>query len=337
MLSRRDRCRDKRVEIRKDALTGLARLYRAHVSQRWAPQAVENTDPAKNPKPVPKGAAQKKSLKEKWAFCDQAEDSEEEEAIADVKRRPAQRESEAQSEAATRAALACSASDGTAYGRVEWVPAVLLQSYASAANPVDVKQRVRLLLDEQLFAKDLLPTPRAALFSALARALKCFFSLQGTPFKGETTCVQERDKNAHTPLLSSGGGAGRGAAERGVAVCAGGGGLRGRGRGARRFRAPSNRRERFAFRSQLKNSSTFQVRFARWRVPTSRTGHVASSQNAIDRPKPDARLDQTQTPTEYCKSLGVGLARLLKSAAVHQREAASRRPSRLPFLQSGVL
>ena len=119
----RDRAKDRRAEIRKEALTGLASLYRAHVSKRWDDAA--------------DGAA----LLE--------EDEDDDDAPARGGGRAA-------------AALAAGAANGGAAARLRWVPSLLLQSFGAACNRGDVSDRARLLVDEHLFDRDANAEERAA-------------------------------------------------------------------------------------------------------------------------------------------------------------------------------
>jgi len=111
----RARVRDKRPEIRKESLTGLATLFRAHVSKRWE--------------------------------VDDDDDGED----ADDDALTFSQTSKRRKTTCARAALASAARAGAA-GRLGWVPALLLQSFAAACNAGDVSERARLLLDEHVYA-----------------------------------------------------------------------------------------------------------------------------------------------------------------------------------------
>ena len=122
----RDRAKDRRAEIRKEALTGLASLYRAHVSKRWDDAA--------------DGAA---------LLEEEEDDDDDDDAPARGGGRAA-------------AALAAGAANGGAAARLRWVPSLLLQSFGAACNRGDVSDRARLLVDEHLFDRDANAEERAA-------------------------------------------------------------------------------------------------------------------------------------------------------------------------------
>ncbi|KAJ1456664.1 hypothetical protein M885DRAFT_517061 [Pelagophyceae sp. CCMP2097] len=155
-----ERTRDKRAEIRKEALTGLVQLYRAHVSDRWASANL----PAA-------GGRQQRSV----SAWDVADDDDEPDDDDDDNAAPAKGRRGRGGDlldAAARATLAAASATGVAARRLQRVPELAIVSYASACNAGDVRDRARVLLDERLFnSKASAPARAAALLASVMPAI----------------------------------------------------------------------------------------------------------------------------------------------------------------------